>query len=186
MKKDNLDELFVNLRDSFDTDEPEIGHRKRFLEKLNSPGGKIGTAKNGRAWWKPYLVAASVALVFALGGTLYNSRPTMDEKVANISPEISNTEFYFANLINEQVKKMEKESTPETKKIVDDTMAQLKMLERDYKKMEQDLLNGGNTKFILSAMIHNFQTRIDLLQDVLEQIETIKDYNNNNKDIGIL
>ena len=50
----------------------------------------------------------------------------------------------------------------------------------DYIKLEGELLNGGNSKLILSAMITNFQIRIDLLNDVLNQIETIKNLKNYN------
>jgi hypothetical protein len=68
--------------------------------------------------------------------------------------------------------------TPKTKKIIDDTMVQLNKLDANYKVLEQDLLDGGNSKLILSAMITNFQTRIDLLQDVLDQVENIKNLKN--------
>ena len=57
-------------------------------------------------------------------------------------------------------------------------MIQLNKLEINYKKLEQDLLNGGNSKLILSAMITNFQTRIDLLQEVMDKIENIKTFKN--------
>ncbi len=76
--------------------------------------------------------------------------------------------------MEQQVKQLESESSPETKKIIEDTMSQLTKLEADYKQLENDLMNGGDGKLILSAMIQNFQTRIDLLQDVIDQIETIK------------
>ena len=57
-------------------------------------------------------------------------------------------------------------------------MVQLKKLKNNYGLLEKDLINGGNSKLILSAMITNFQTRIDLLQDVLDKIETIKNLKN--------
>jgi len=59
-------------------------------------------------------------------------------------------------------------------------MLQLQRLETGYQNLEQDLVNGGNSKLILSAMITNFQTRIDLLQDVIDQISTIKTLKNQN------
>ena len=74
--------------------------------------------------------------------------------------------FYYSNpspSIQEQVSKI----SPE-----------LRTLDSDYNKMVQDLLDGGNSKLILSAMITNFQTRIDLLNEVLEQIEEIKNIKN--------
>jgi len=59
-------------------------------------------------------------------------------------------------------------------------LAQLHRLENDYKDMEEDLVNGGDSKMILSAMITNFQTRIELLKEVLSQIENIKNLKSQN------
>jgi hypothetical protein len=113
-----------------------------------------------------------------LGFLYLNSNPSVEEQVVKISPEISKTEFYFANVIQQEINKLQNENAPATKQIVEDTMTQLTKLEYDYGKLETDLINGGNSKLILSAMITNFQTRIDLLAEVLEQINEIKKINN--------
>ncbi len=180
MEKNNLEDLFNNLQGQLDTHEPHIGHRERFLDKLNT---KDTVVKKGINWWKHLSIAASVVLVVTLSLTQFKNDSTRQEQVAEISPEVSNTQVYFASLIQEQVKSIQKESTPETKKVIDDALLQLKKLEANAAKLEQDLINGGNTKLILSAMIRNFQTRIDLLQDVQNQIEAIKklkDYKDEN------
>jgi len=179
MKEDRtIEELFKTLQGSFDTEEPAEGHQQRFLDKLSNANGVIRLAPKKRNWWRPLSIAASIILLFAVGASLYTNQPSMDEQLAKISPEASQTQFYFANLIEEQIKELENESTPETKILVDDTMAQLTKLEINYKKLEQDLINGGNSKLILSAMITNFQTRIDLLQEVMDKIENIKTFKN--------
>lgn len=183
MENENLEKLFKGLQGSFDIEEPAPGHEARFLEKMNASKGVVQMFPKKRTLWKPLYIAASVLVLCTIGLGLYNSEATTDEKVAEISPEVSKTEFYFANLIEQQIRELESKSSPETEKIIADTMAQLKKLEANYGELEQDLLNGGNSKFLLSAMITNFQTRIDLLQDVLDQIETIqtlKDYNDEN------
>ncbi len=183
MEKDDINKLFENLKGTFDTKEPQGGHQQRFLEKLQFSQGVIAIQKKKNSWWKPLSIAASVAILLGIGFGIYNTTPSIDQQVAKLSPEVSQTEFYFASLIEEQVKELENESTPETKKIIDDTLVQLKKLETNYKVLEQDLLNGGNSKLILSAMITNFQTRIDLLQNVLNQVEDIKNikkYNDEN------
>jgi len=123
---------------------------------------------------KLFAIAASIAVLFTVGLVAVQSGPSAKDQLAEISPEAANTEFYFASLIEEQVKVLQEESTPETKAMVDDTMLQLRKLENDYNTLEKDLLEGGNSKLILSAMITNFQTRIDLLQEVLDKIDTIK------------
>ncbi|NJB70461.1 putative PurR-regulated permease PerM [Saonia flava] len=178
MKKENLETLFKNLEGSFDMEEPKVGHEERFLERLNNNQQTVSLHKR-KTWWKPLSIAASIVLLISVGtGLFFKSTPSIDEQVAEISPEASQTEFYFVNLINEQIKQLESESTPETQKIIDDTLFQLKKLETNYEVLEQDLLKGGNSKLILSAMITNFQTRIDLLQEVLNQVERIKNLKN--------
>ncbi|TMM55895.1 DUF3379 domain-containing protein [Maribacter algarum] len=183
MDKNNINRLFDKLQGTFDTEEPKGGHQQRFLEKLQASQGVASIQKKSNAWWKPLSIAASVVILLGIGFSMYNTSPTVNQQVAEISPEVSQTQFYFASLIDEQVKLLESESTPETKKMIDDTMIQLNRLDANYKVLEQDLLNGGNSKLILSAMINNFQTRIDLLQDVLDQVSTIKNlkkYNDEN------
>lgn len=173
MKKESLDNLFERLQDDFDFAEPKGGHQERFLEKLNRSNGVVTLSKK-RNWWKPLSIAASIALVCVLGLQLFNQQPTIKEQVVEIAPEVSETEFYFASLIEEQVQLLKEEKSPETAKLVDDTLAKLSELEADYKILEQELVNGGNSKMLLNAMITNFQIRIDLLEEVLANVETIK------------
>ncbi|MBO0323972.1 hypothetical protein J0X14_16810 [Muricauda sp. CAU 1633] len=183
MKEDKLDKLFERLQGQFDLEEPQSGHQDRFLEKLNQTNGTVSLHRKRTNWWKPLSIAASIAVVAVLAFQVFTGRPSLEEQVVEISPEVSQTEFYFANLIEEQVRQLQNEKSPETAKLVDDTLLQLKKLEKDYKSLEQDLVNGGDSKIILNAMIFNFQTRIDLLKDVLSQIENIKNlksYNDEN------
>jgi len=180
MEKEKINQLFENLQGSFDIEEPKEGHKQRFFDKLHEANGVVSIQKKKNLWLKPLSLVASFAILFTVGISLYTSSPTVDEQVAEIAPEVSNTQYYFASLIEEQVKQLENESTPETQQIIADTMIQLKKLEASYTMLEEDLLKGGNSKLILSAMITNFQTRIDLLQDVLNQVETIKNINNTN------
>ena len=178
MEVDHIEKLFEELKGSFDTAEPADGHRLRFLAKLEATSKVSTKTKKNLFGWKPLSIAAAVLILCSLGFNFLYTSPSVQQQVSKISPEISNTENYFASVIEDQVKKMQKESTPETQKLIADTMTQLRNLDNDYKKMEQDLLDGGNSKLILSAMITNFQTRIDLLNEVLEQIEEIKNFKN--------
>lgn len=180
MKKDNLDRLFERLHDEFDVAEPQNGHQERFLEKLNKDQGTIALHKKKTAWWKPLSVAASIALVALLGYQAFGPQPSIKQQVVRMAPEVSQTEFYFANVIEQQIEVLQEEKTPETAQLVDDTLTQLQRLDKDYQSLEQDLIEGGDGKIILSAMITNFQTRIDLLKEVLSQIENIKNLKSQN------
>ncbi|GGG56805.1 hypothetical protein GCM10011414_28320 [Croceivirga lutea] len=175
-EKDELEKLFERLSGDFDFESPNKGHQKRFLEKIERQNGVV-TLKRKKNWWKPLSIAASIVLLVGIGLFSLNQQDSIEERVVEISPEISNTEFYFASLVEEQVRKLEEEKTPANAKLVEDTLGQLKQLENDYKQLELDLVNGGNSEIILNAMIINFQTRIDLLKEVLASIEDIKNIN---------
>lgn len=173
-----IENLFKELKNRFDTQEPSNTHTAKFIEKLNTTQKTQKTQK--KLSWKPFTIAASIAFLCAIGFTFFYPGQITNKQIAEIAPEVTETKFYFTSLINNQVNELKKETSPSTKKIIDDTLLQLNKLESDYKKLEQNLLNGGNTKLILSAIITNYQTRIDLVKDVMEQIDTIKNLKNYN------
>lgn len=182
MKEDNIEDIFKNLKGTFNTEEPSFGHQDRFLEKLNSKPRSVFKPTK-KSLWKPLSIAASIVFICALATIYLMPAKTTTEQITEIAPVVTETKFYFANLVSEQVKELKKEDAPETKQIVDDTLLQLDKLEKDYTKLEQNLINGGSSKLILSAIITNFQTRIDLVKEVMKQIETIKNlkqYNDEN------
>lgn len=179
-EKDKIKILFDRLQDDFDFESPEQNHQERFLEKLNQSRGVVAIPPKKRNWLRPLSIAASLVLLCLLGIQFFGNQATIKEQVVEIAPEVTKTEFYFASLIEEQVQELKNEKSPETAQLVDDTLLQLNKLEGDYQKLEQDLLKGGNSKIILNAMIINFQTRIDLLKEVLNNIEDIKNLKSNN------
>ena len=179
MKDESLEKLFKELEGQFDTEEPMEGHQARFLDKLDTAQGTISLLrKKPTTWWKSLSIAASIVLLCALAIGLPGLNSSTEQQLANISPEVSETRLYFTSLIEQQVNELQAASSPQTELIVTEALAQLKKLDENYLKLEQDLIDGGDPNLILSAMINNFQTRIALLQDVMNQIETIENYNN--------
>ncbi len=171
MKEQDLKALFGQIGPLLDKEEPPAGHEQRFLARLEAQhsGGSRGVA-----WWKPLAIAASILFLFGIFlGSFTDIIPTGD-RMAEISPEVSNTERYFAGVIEQQINLLEKEDTPEARKMVSDAMLQLDLLESDYQKLRTDLLEGGDQKILLSAIVQNFQMRIDLLKDVMDKLETVK------------
>lgn len=183
--KNTLENLFDELQGSFDVSQPSDGHRERFQQRLADQGsGGIAGARR-TSWWRPLAIAASLAIFMSASIFFLKPEPSMAQQVAEISPEVSQTSFHFASLIQQQIQELEKQGNPETQPLINEALQQLEKLEADYDKMEQDLVNGGNSKLILSAMITNFQTRIDLLQDVMAQVEQIKQFKNNSDENSI-
>ena len=174
MNKDNLNQLFENLKDEFDMEAPNLGHQERFLSKLNATDSKVVVTKtNYFKLWKPFLaVAATLVLCFSLI-TIFNQQP-VTKGLASVSPEMSKTQDFFTATIENELNKLNKERTPETKALIDDALKQLKILETNYETLKKDLTESGDDKRVIYAMISNFQNRIDVLQNVMERIADVK------------
>lgn len=176
MKKDNIDQLFNRLSGAFDTDMPSANHKATFLEKLQVAQEEIPEVKVRKLqWWKPLMVAASVLVI---AGMLFSNINTTESKqLADISPEMQETQDFFTRTIERELFEIKKQTTPATEKLVNDAMLRMEKLETNYNKLQDDLEQSGEDKRVIYAMIDNFQNRIDLLQQVLEHINAIKNLN---------
>ena len=170
--KDNLDNLFNQLENNWDTEEPAFGHDKRFMKRLEE-SKKRGNKKLWLTIVTP--IAATIAILLGVFITYNPSENIQDTpQVAELSPEAKETQLYFASIIKKEIAKVEEESTPETQKIVDDALYRMEELEKDYDKLTQELSEKGENKKIIHAMITNLQIRISFLEEVLIKIENIK------------
>ncbi|MFI1743174.1 hypothetical protein [Thalassobellus sediminis] len=178
MSKDNLDNLFNRLEHDFDLETPETNHTQRFLDKLNNKAEpKLTINKRSRQLWKPFMgIAASIALLVSIFIVTQQQPETRD--LASVSPKMAQTEDFFIVSINDELNKLQEVSSPETKKIIEDALDRIKNLEKDYENLKYDLNESGNDNQVIYAMISNFQNRIDILQNTLEQINIIKQLKN--------
>jgi DNA-directed RNA polymerase beta' subunit len=178
--KENTDEIFNRFAGQWDTEEPGQGHGQRFLAKLE------GKKRKKKAVYKLFYASAAVLAILLGIFITYNPQPEKSgsAQLAKISPKAKEAEVYFASIIQKELAKVEKENSPETKAIVQDALKRMEQLEKDYDKLTLELIENGENKKIIHAMITNLQTRIAFLEEVLTQIENIKNikekYNENN------
>ena len=176
MSKNTLENLFKNLENNFDIEIPEAGHEIRFLNKLNEKKViKITTSK--RNIWKPLIVvAASIVLILVLVISIPTQKTSGD--LATVSPKMAKTQDFFTLTINEELNKLNSEASPEVQNLINDALLQIKKLENDYNTLKIDLLESGDDNRVIYAMISNFQNRIDILQNTLNQIKNVKQLKN--------
>jgi septal ring factor EnvC (AmiA/AmiB activator) len=179
MQKDTIEDLFERLSGEFDINEPNEDHKLRFLDKLKANKmTSLDTIKSSGFNWKPYLaIAASLVICFSVFMTAQNEPEVLD--LASVSPELSETQDFFTVTIENELKKLNNERSPLTEQIIDDALKQIETLETDYQNLKTDLTESGNDQRVIYAMISNFQNRIDILNTVLKQIETIKELKTN-------
>tara|TARA_R110000868_G_scaffold219385_6_gene470380 strand:- start:588 stop:1139 length:552 start_codon:yes stop_codon:yes gene_type:complete len=178
MSKNNIDNLFKNLENTFDVDVPETGHETRFLNKLKNENKQpLKIVKTKTNFWKPFIgIAASIALIFSV--FIFTSKTDNTTDLASISPEMAKTESLFTATLSKELENLDSEDMPEYQELIVDVLFQIKVLEEDYNQLIFGLKEEPNNELILSAMILNFQNRIDVLQDTKDKIEALKNSNN--------
>ncbi|MEM6718134.1 MAG: hypothetical protein AAF611_02360 [Bacteroidota bacterium] len=180
-ENDNITNLFDRLKDDFDMETPELGHERRFLKKLQQQQNQetFDTKKPIAlvTWWKH--IAAACVILLSLGIFIGSNFETSQETPeVTLSPEVEKSQLYFASLLEKEIEKVKAAEDEDTKEIIQDAMNRLKRLETDYSTLKKQLIETGEDKRVIHAMIANFQLRIQLLESVLQQIDEIKLFKN--------
>lgn len=173
--EDKLHDFFSE--NNFDFHEPNSAHLERFERKLNR------TEKKSTSSWKWLSVAASVVLV--LGFWLGSSHQKQQLELADISPKMEEVQNYFLSTIHQELKTIEKNRSLETETIIEEALDQLEELEDNYKLFIKELNSEGNARKIINSMIRNYQQRLEILENVLLQIDQIKNPNTLKNEIYI-
>jgi septal ring factor EnvC (AmiA/AmiB activator) len=186
MNNNKIDELFKNLKNDFDVENPKTGHETRFFDKLNNKEKAIIKIKHSKKnIWKPLLgIAASIVLIITIFIGSQQTHNTRD--LASVSPKMAETQDFFNTTINEELQKLNKESLPEVQNLIQDALKQINILENDYNTLKEDLIESGNDNRVIYAMISNFQNRIDLLQNTIEQINNVKQLKNSSHETSTI
>lgn len=176
--KENLENIIKNKRHEFDLAEPNIGHFERFEAKLNA----YNKPSSKGVYWSWLAAAASVIIILGIWfGN--NFAPDKGLELADISPKMEETQSFFVQTIQKEIALIEKNKTPENQEIIDDAFVQLNKLEKNYKKLTLELKESNEDKRVIYAMIFNFQQRIEILQNLMQQLEDVEQIENQNEQI---
>jgi len=170
--KDNFDKIFSEKRSEFDYEEPNIGHFNRFETKLKMQKDQ---SKNKKTPWRWLAIAASVLIFF--GYWLGNSNSNKGLELSDVSPKMEETQGFYLATIHKEVEDIKKKQTPQNKQVIDDAFAQLIKLENNYQKLTLELKESNEDKRVIYAMITNFQNRLVVLQNLVDQLQEFEKLN---------
>ncbi len=182
MENKDLDQLFDGLKGNFDVETPKAGHESRFLDRLNNATSEAVVENTSQFNWKPFLAIAASVIICLSAFMAFQSQQEDVHDLASVSPELSKTQDFFTATIEVELKRLNEERSPLTDKLINDAIEDIHLLEQDYQNLKINLTESDNDQRVIHAMIANFQSRIDILNTVLEEIEDIKQLKNNNYD----
>jgi Tfp pilus assembly protein PilN len=169
-----LEEKIRKNRDLFDGAEPSQGHFDSFQSKLGSLHEELPRVK---PWYsgKTFRVAAVIIGLLGISLVWYLLDPSMDtNRVAagTLPQEIQEARMYYDKLADEKLQKINNcaASTSEASYIQKLVENEITLLDSSSVKLEQELQNDKENKHLINALIRNYKTKSDLLDDVLNRL----------------
>ncbi|MGB8358504.1 MAG: hypothetical protein WCD55_07795 [Bacteroidales bacterium] len=170
-----LEEIIRKGRSEFDDREPSDGHFERFSFKLAT---RLHAGKTKRSIL-PYLLKAAVVTLLVTLSSLWSFehfiKPSLKKTMtlSEVSPEYREVEKYYVREVNF----MENEFTsidfnnPEQKEIM---MKELASMDSVYVELQKELKANPNDQRIVDAMIKHYQSKIEVMSYLLDQLKQIK------------
>jgi len=180
----NIKQLLNNQTNKFDVEIPSSGHRMRFIEKLEQKNTPAKKTSNNRYW---YLNIAAAFIICIGAFSIYNSKNNsetiiVETTVENPFTDVSNAQFHLEGIVKRELVKLELERNTTTENLINGALSQLEFLEKEQHKL-QEQLKINYDKRIIKALVDNFQYRIQLLENVMQQIEITKEIKTENYEI---
>lgn len=175
-----IEDIIRNNRDFFEDGEPSEGHFVRFNRKLELRFGKA-TVKRSIV---PYLLKAAVVTIIISLSSIWTwehflrpgrGRMTLSE----VSPQYKEVENYYIHQVN--VVESEINSDPVIKNSVQKEMLdkEMKSMDSVYVQLQKDLNANPDDDRIINAMIEHYQTKLEIMSFIVNQLKAIQNENQN-------
>jgi hypothetical protein len=177
-----IEDIIRNNRDFFEDKEPSEGHFDRFSVKLEI---RCNSRANKRSI-VPYLLRAAVVTLLVTLSSLWtwdhfirqgSGRMTLGQ----VSPQYREVENYYLH----QVNLMEGEivntdlNNAEQKDVL---IKEMKSMDSVYVSLQKELKANPNDERIINAMIEHYQTKLEVMTYIVNQLKTLRNDNLNKKE----
>jgi hypothetical protein len=179
----NIEEIIRDNRNIFEVKEPMDGHLDRFNWKLEKRLHSNATKRS----IVPYLLRAAVVTLLVTLSSLWtwdhfirSDKGTM--ALGDVSPQYKEVENYYVHQVNfmeGQLQTVDFGTNPEQKVLL---QKELKSMDSTYVQLEKELKANPNDERIINAMIEHYQTKVEVLTYIVDQLKAIRNENHNKQD----
>jgi hypothetical protein len=175
-----IEEIISTNRRSFEDAEPADGHLERFSMKLEMRFRAI-TPKRSIV---PYLLRAAVVTLLVTLSSLWtwdhfirreNTRMTLGQ----VSPQYKEVENYYihqVNLMESEITNVDLANNHDQKAVL---LKEMKSMDSVYVSLQKELKANPNDERIINAMIEHYQTKLEVMNYIVNQLKTIRNNNQN-------
>ena len=176
----NIDEIIRSNRDYFEDQEPSEGHFERFNRKLEMRFHAGSVTRS----IVPYLLKAAVVTLLVTLSSLWTwdhfIRPSRGKMtLGDVSPQYREVENYYihqVNLMESEIGSITLSGDAEQKEMLD---TELRSMDSVYVQLQKELKTNPNDERIINAMIEHYQTKLEVMTFIVNQLKTIRNENQN-------
>ena len=186
--KDTLKDFIDDNRDDLDGNTPPEGHLERMKARLgentsaSSNEPKVISFEVRKLWYAAAAAAAIAVIVVSVWMTNSDPSPQVAEhptpietpttfaSLGDVSPEMAEVEDYFIQSVSTRVQLVDNYDQP-SESFVQSCLGRLAALEIDYSELKKDLSANSNDQRVINAMIQNYRIRLQVLDQLLQQLE---------------
>lgn len=177
---ENIEDIIRNNLNTFNEEEPSNGHFERFNRKLEV----LYQASAPKRSIVPYLLKAAVVTLLVTLSSLWtwdhfirpdSSRMTLGQ----VSPEYKEVESYYihqVSLVKDEIINITPNNNPEQKA---ELLKEMKNMDSVYVSLQKELKANPNDERIINAMIKHYQTKLEIMTYIVNQLQTIRNDNPN-------
>ena len=177
----NIEDIIRNNKDFFEDAEPSINHFEKFSRKLEKRF-QVNAIKRSIV---PYLLKAAVVTLLITLSSLWTwdnfIRPgSKRTTLGQVSPQYKEVENYYVhqvNLMEGEIVNIDMVNNPEQKTML---MQEMKSMDSTYLSLQKELKANPNDERIINAMIEHYQTKLEVMTYIVNQLKGIRNDNYNN------
>ena len=173
---DRLEDFVKQQREQFDLHEPDPS----IWLKINPANVPVVKERRPMRWLR---VAAAVAMIFG-GSTagiyfLTGEKAETDQLSNELYLEIQETEQYYSQMVTQRYDELKPflMENPGAQRMLEDDMEEL---DEVYLELKEDLKDNVSNPEVIEAMILNYRVKLEILEDLLNQLneKENQDYEN--------
>ena len=187
MKTDKLEQFIRDNRESFDNLEPSDD----LWNKIEKPESKVKIININpiAIGWKTFASRAAAVVVIFISSYYFheyrsqrganNIAESTESTIENnpLYTELIEAEFYYTAQINDRKNELF-ELAGNTPGLQKDINNELEDLDAIFKELKEDLKDNAYNQEVVEAMIQNYMLKLEILEDILNQIKSSQEKNN--------
>jgi hypothetical protein len=180
--KDRLEEFIKENRSGFDIHEPAEHLWDKIRKREEEP------IFRGHRVRQRFIQAAAVAAVFLLSWMANDyidyrhdkKTEKQADQVYEAVPELKETEIYYNSLVNEKMDEL-KPWFSKMPGLSTEVNGDLSELDSVYSSLKQDLRDNIANDQVIEAMIQNYRMKLEILEDLLNELKSEQNSTKNEK-----